>query len=675
MADGDGAAQVFKEVKISFDDFATSFNQYADRLKETESIWREKMGIWKSMSGGVAQMESSMTKLQRSTKGWAGELQNAARNLTTLGGQWNNLQRLIRGGSSAIYRTGQAITAGENAGPLAMATGSMIKAFGVAGKAAVVLAEAATIAAAGIFVLARQGAGRGRRAAGFGADVGSMTAAEIYMQRWVNPDAAMANAAQGRYDITSPQYVAMRAGLGMRGSFEGRETGALSEEMVRRTAALMHRGSDITALSKAHARGLGSLFSDEELIRLRNSNEKQIQEYIKEASERKSQYELTKEQIDAENKLITSIQSLESTFITKMQGWMDSLLPELTSVVTSIENLIKSIDGWKDWFTSWWPARLNEKPPLDLNAPVSPEGHQWWMHPDEWLKHFSLSAFNPIGTASAEELKPGSSASNPLMVQDKELLDWLDKQQLEAAGNISTAALLTGGSRASVGRTTSGRGGGGGGNAERIGPIDLGDPEAKVGSYSDAMKVMMKAGLTYKEAAGLAGEATAESGLGTMFGGRVLGVGTGDSGSASGMFQWHSDRWNRQVAWARSQGLDPAKPSTQYKMAAHEFITEWRNRIGARINAATTAAGIEAGMEAFEGSAYGPGRPSAVSGTARALREGKGLGPQSSINDLSNFQGAFPRHSIALNLLNQSGTNVIASGGILGAGNGSFRIG
>jgi Phage tail lysozyme len=679
MAEGDGAAQVFKEVKISFDEFAASFNQYADKLKETEGVWRSKMNMWKSMSGGIGQMESSVSKLRSSTKGWAGELENVARNLTTIGGQWNNLQRLMKSGSTALYKTGGSMVAGEEVGALAVAAGTATKALGVAGLAVTGLATAAVAAATGIYQLAQWGAGKGRRAYGFGADVGSMSASEIYMSRYVNPDAAMANAAQGRYDITSPQYVAMRAGLGMKGSFEGRETGALSREMVEAAARQMHQGSDRTALAVAHARGLGSLFSDEELIRLRNSNEKQIAEYVKEAESRKSQYELTKEEIDAENKLITAINSLETTFMTEMVKLTADWLPKIERVAAGLENLIKAIDGWKTAISDW------------LHAPAFPEdegdgkggggkddstfgdpiGKAW-----DWLKKH-VGDLSPVSSAHAGEL-PQGTAGNPIIVQDKVLTDLINQQKLDAASDISTAGVLglSGGTaRASVGVHTSGRGGGGGGNAEKIGPIDLGDPEAKVGSYPDAMRIMQKAGLTFNEAAGLAGEFTAETQLGTMYGGKVLGVGTGDSGAASGMAQWHSDRWNRQVAWAKSQGLDPAKPSTQYKMAAHEYITEWRKRLGSRINAATTAAGIEAATEPFEGSAYGPGRGAAVSGTARALREGKkdGTGPQS-MNDLSGFQGAHPAHFVKLNVNNAAGANVIVQGGMLGAGSGQFQV-
>src|SRR5580692_36693 len=675
MAKGDGAAQVFKEVKISFDEFAASFNQYADKLKETEGVWRAKMDIWKNMSGGMSQMESSVAKLRTSTKGWAGELENVAKNLTSISGNWQNLQKLMRTGSSALYKTGSSMVAGEEVGALAMAAGTAAKAFGVAGFAVVGLATAAVAAATGLLALAREGAGRGRRAAGFGANIGSMTANETWLDRWVNPDAAMAAAAQGRYDITSPQYVAMRAGLGMKGSFEGRETGALSREMIQRAAAQMHQGSDRTALSIAHARGLGSLFSDEELIKLRNADEKQLAAYIKEAESRKSQYDLTKDQIEKEEALIHAMQSLETTFITELQKLSADFLPLLTRVAEGLEKLVAAIDGWipkvKDWLHA--PAFPEDEGDgkgdgKDDSTFGDPLGKAW-----EWLKKHA-GDLSPVSSAQAGEL-PQGTAGNPIIVNDKILTDLLNQQKLDAAGDITTAALggLSGGtSRASVGVHTGGRGGGGGGNAEKIGPIDLGDPEAKVGSYPDAMRVMMKAGLTRNEAAGLAGEFTAETQLGTMFGGKVLGVGTGDSGAASGMAQWHSDRWNRQVAWAKSQGLDPAKPSTQYKMAAHEYITEWRKKLGARINAATTPEGIEAATEPFEGSAYGPGRGAAVSGTRRALREGA-TGPQS-MNDLNMYQGAHPSHFVKLNVNNQAGANVIVQGGMLGAGSGQYQV-
>ena len=92
-------------------------------------------------------------------------------------------------------------------------------------------------------------------------------------------------------------------------------------------------------------------------------------------------------------------------------------------------------------------------------------------------------------------------------------------------------------------------------------------------------------------------------------------------------------------------------------MAVHEAMGKKWEAMRARIERAEGAAAIERETQPFEGNASGPGRGAAVSGTARALREGKGLGPQT-MNDLSGFQGAHPRHFVALNINNQAGANV-----------------
>jgi hypothetical protein len=670
VAEGEGAAQVFKEVKISFEEFESSFNRYATRLKETENIWRSKMNMWSSMSGQVNQMESSMSKLSKSTTSWAGSLTMVAKNLGTIGGQWNILQRLVHGGSNALIRGGGALAAGGAAGGgglggLAVVAGTAAKAFGIAGKAVAILGEAAAAAALVVYKLAQEGAGRGRRAAGFGADVGSMTAAEIYMQRWVNPDAAMANAAQGRYDITSPQYVAMRAGLGMRGSFEGRETGALSEEMVRKAAESMHRGSEGTALSIAHAKGLGSLFSDEELIRLRNSNEKQIQEYIKEAASKKSQYELTKEEIDAENNLITSVKSLEMTFTTQMQHWIDSVIPVMIRVATGLENLIKSIDGWIDWFkgNSGTPAGVVSKIP---GANPEDEGNKnTYKYLPKWMT-------DPLGKvlkdllfpeAKADTLSVGTS-TNPLIVQDKVLTDLLNKQALEAAASISTAG-VSGGAGGAERAPASIRARGTGAAHYAGGTADIGnlvetksiDPEAR--AFLDTIA------------------STESSGSYSIV----------NSIGARGRYQFMPGTW---AAEAKKLGFDPKNWSHMNQdLAAMDLAsTEYRRKTGRDMVADLKAGNIDSviahlGPNPWEGLSK-HSRESLIDRYKKQLQ--KETSPDSpaaepkkdpkklSLNDLGNFQGAHPKSHIALNINNQAGANVIAQGGILGAGSGNFRV-
>jgi len=195
------------------------------------------------------------------------------------------------------------------------------------------------------------------------------------------------------------------------------------------------------------------------------------------------------------------------------------------------------------------------------------------------------------------------------------------------------------------------RGHGGEGAATGIGPIDLHDPEANPGDFAASMRVLMKQGLTKKEAAALIGESVSESGAGTMQGGRVLGVGTGDRGEASGGFQWHRDRWNPLVAWAREHGINPASWSGQLKMAAHEYLTSPRfASLRARVAAAQSPYDVMHAMDPFEsfaGFKIGP-RASSIGGYKRALEsapnpgqdEAKPQGP-TSLNDIQDrrFRG------------------------------------
>jgi hypothetical protein len=112
-----------------------------------------------------------------------------------------------------------------------------------------------------------------------------------------------------------------------------------------------------------------------------------------------------------------------------------------------------------------------------------------------------------------------------------------------------------------------------------------------------------------------------------MYGGKVLGAHTGDPVrgvfTASGLAQWHDPRWNPLVAWAKSQGINPATMSGQLKMAAHEYITGWRDKLRPAIEAATSPRDITAATDPFEGyggwQTIGP-RGSAISGTAQALK-------------------------------------------------------
>jgi hypothetical protein len=139
------------------------------------------------------------------------------------------------------------------------------------------------------------------------------------------------------------------------------------------------------------------------------------------------------------------------------------------------------------------------------------------------------------------------------------------------------------------------------------------------GSVHDAMRALMSCGLTVKQAAGLTGELYAESELGALDKGRVLGEGTGDGGSASGVAQWHPVRWREMTSWAISQKLDPHKLSTQYKMVCQEAKDHYGQALKA-MEAAQNVVELERAAQLYEGNKSGPGRSAALLGVRKALK-------------------------------------------------------
>ena len=656
MAEGDGATQVFKEIKIDFDAFAESFNAYADKLKETENIWKQKESIWKSMSSdptkGIRGIEKSMGNLQKSTKDWTSGLEKHVSNLFSAQGLWNTARsgldafsrNLIRQGrvwqasatASVIRSTAtgsRAIAAAETAGGATAGNvevsllagllgttgvrllGLFTKSLGIAGLSVTAFGAATTFAT---IKLAEAGLARGRRSYGLGASIGGMTADEVYLSSFVNPDNAMANAAQGRYDITSPQYVAMRAGLGMKGSFEGRDTSQLSEDMIRRTAAVMHQGSDRTALSIAHARGLGNLFSDEELINLRNTNEKTLAAYIEEARTRKSQYELTKDQIDAERKLVAEIKNLETTILTQLQKWTADNAQNIADFAKALATDVDGIKTYIDVFT---------KTIKSINAffkPVSDSLDKLNHYFEELGKKFNFwSLFG--GTAQADELTPEQAGAHP-------------------GGSASLRSRGTGRSYYA------------GGTPDISNLVDTKSIDPAGRAFLDTIA------------------ATESSGS----------YGIVNSIGARGRYQFMPGTW---AAEARKLGFDPKDWSHKNQdLAAMDLAqSEYRRKTGRDMLADLKSGNVGSvldrlGPNPWEGLSK-HSRESLIGRYKKQLeRENAPDAPvtrkpeKTSMNDLSNYQGAHPAHFVRLQVNNQAGANLQVSGGMLGAGSGQFPV-
>jgi hypothetical protein len=488
-------------------------------------------------------------------------------------------------------------------GPIKIAIGAIVG-LGAAGVGAM------TLATHDVF-------NRGKRAGGYGTNIGAMTAYEDTMGRFLdNPDNQIKASQQAMYDITSPAYTAMRVS-GINPADWSDPTELAKGNIANIQRQLKSFGGDRgTVLTKAHALGFDKEgFSDEDLLRLYNGDQKEVNRQLKKASAKAGGLDISDEQRQKFDDLAADVALAADRFNTLNDKLMENFIPAVSATINKTVDFGDSLEHLVLKFKKWY----------DGLADVPSSG---------------ATAMEMTKDANGNFVYPGS--------------------------NFGPGGSRGGGG---PGRYPSGRkgGGGGGGDAEKIGPIDLHDPEAQAGNYKDAMRVLMKAGLTRNEAAGMAGNATAESGLGTLQGGRVLGEGTGDGGAASGMFQWHKGRWNKQVAWARSQGLDPRKPSTQLKMGAHEWITEWRKNFGPGVERARTPEEIERAINPFEGNKTGPGRGDAVGGTRRGLREGT---DQVSMNNMSHFQGINRQQTIRID--NQAGANYAVSGGMLGSGHGNY---
>jgi hypothetical protein len=651
MAEGEGAAQVFKEITIEFGDFAKLFDNYATQLKDTETVWRNIAGLWKTMPPGSSSGD----------RGSGGEEHSPAADLAkryqtdslkyfkNFGGYSKSFD-LFRGEISAM--TGLLGRIGE--------FGKILGARSVIG----------TVAATAGFAINQATSFRDKQAQGaaYGLNPYQQAAFGNVFKDYIGEGGAASlfgGLVQQETTLGGPQM--LRNWLQRYGVKQtGKETQEEQAENILRAERTMATTTDPSRWQAwIDAYKIGNVADINTMMRFRTkgTTAEELEGRIKE--ERKAGKDYLS---DEDAKKLTDL----------ARDWGKTI----QDIGKGLDALGAKLSPWFGGIIKQWDKELEEFLGTGFHkTPEEMKGYKWKLEiPDlsPWWDKMKGLFTNPFGSpAKAGELAPGVTPTGGVPVQDKLLLDYLKQNSgtaaaLTAAADISTAALLGGGGRG-PGRSPSGqRGGAAYSSAESIGPIDLGDPEAKVGSYSDAMRVLMKAGLTRNEAAGMAGNATAESLLGTMMHGKVLGAGTGDSGKASGMFQWWPDRWAKELAWARSQGLDPTKPSTQLKMGAHEYITQWRAKLGARINAATTPADIERAINPYEGNASGPGRPSAVGGVSRALKEGA-TGP-TSMNDLNNYQGAHPAHFVRLNVNNQAGANVIVQGGMLGAGSGNYQV-
>lgn len=94
-----------------------------------------------------------------------------------------------------------------------------------------------------------------------------------------------------------------------------------------------------------------------------------------------------------------------------------------------------------------------------------------------------------------------------------------------------------------------------------------------------AYSYLRSAGLSDGAAVGVVGNLIAESGLSTTI--------KGDGGKATGLAQWHPDRWGNLVSWARARGKDPNSLETQLGYAVVEAQTPTGGNVWGRLKGVT----------------------------------------------------------------------------------------
>lgn len=94
-----------------------------------------------------------------------------------------------------------------------------------------------------------------------------------------------------------------------------------------------------------------------------------------------------------------------------------------------------------------------------------------------------------------------------------------------------------------------------------------------------AYSYLRSAGLSDGAAVGVLGNFIAESGLSTTI--------KGDGGKATGLAQWHPDRFGTLKAWARSKGKDPYALDTQLGFAVVEANTAAGGNVWAKLKGVT----------------------------------------------------------------------------------------
>jgi hypothetical protein len=537
---------------------------------------------------------------------------------------------------SAAKSTGGAVAAAEGAEggeAAAVATGATIgggflKAL-LSSPIGMVATGVAALGSTG-YLVSKRAAERGRFAHGLDTDPGGISTNELNFGRYNSPDNVAAGMVQGKYDITSPAYLAMKlAGINTQG--DPAATARATTVEVAKEMARYIKENPQTALTMAHVRGFQNMgFGDDDLMRLGHAPRDEVQKAADKAAKDASAYNLNNKQVNWNQNNIQFVQEIATTGETLVERFTS-----LTSVLDGATGTLK---------------------------PLTDE----WKRESEMLDGL-LKATSALGDEMRAWAKKNLSGSDP----NAPTLD-ATPMELEAGGGGGFRIPGSGGG-ASAGIRSRGRGGGdgyGGVNPFTGKSPGTGPSNAKTATAMQAaMDQLKKEGVPTEHlraaAAMLVGQAMSESSL--------LPTQSHDHGTGYGIYGARDPpggrgtmRKSNMLAWLKANGYASDSLEGQTREMAHRAMTDFpsvrRTLIGATPdNMLPNTYGV---TKTFESPAITNDRRANVKG---AYDKGN-VGPVS-MNNMSHFQ---QDKKLALTIHNPAGANYAVAGGQLGSGSGNY---
>ena len=320
------------------------------------------------------------------------------------------------------------------------------------------------LAAGGLDIFAMDSAmkdvyGRSRRAAGYGANLGQLTAFDQTMSRYVDTDSMMAAMGQAKYDFTSPAYLAAKlSGIHPK---DWSDPAAMAEGTILSVQQQLKTYAPEKMLALAHARGFQDLgLSDQDLIRLYTGDQKDVNDLVKKAQGAAPSLDQSKDLQKRYQDLSTDIDLAGSRLRVMGEDILSDQIPAFEKLATTINDITEKYRLSPDSKPTGAPVNMRVPTPYSELGPSfwngdygsTPGGHYAFpgagygpgrkpsgvkeKAPSSWLDILGLSAH--AGELGADP----KAAKVPDNIQD--IRDILARDNV-TAGGMSDAGSFVGG--------------------------------------------------------------------------------------------------------------------------------------------------------------------------------------------------------------------------------------